>query len=1213
MINPEKKTPTAGFLSREFPVSRRARDRYQFRDSVFAVKENTALGDTRAARSLAFRINQVRRLAGEHKNQISAADVNAMGLIDEISRYVFGLYLEENGRDLVRELDQHLAEAVGQETIDAALEMYIDLFPPTCVYKGEIMKADYLELDDGRELGRHVALEEMLILWLTNMNPANRPLRELCDDSDLAAATRYRDVIGVIRRFFDRKPAFGPDDQVIIEMLRSPAVLYPDSLSAQLDFIRTRWGALLGKFVFRLLRSLDLINEEHTARLAGPGPTHVYRYSRTDGEEERFSPDKDWMPRVVLLAKTTLVWLSQLSRTYGRSIDRLDLIPDEELDRIASWGFTALWLIGIWERSPASKRIKRLCGNPDAEASAYSLLGYEIAESLGGWGALENLRDRCRARGIRLASDMVPNHTGIDSHWVVEHPDWFVQLPHSPFPNYTFTGENLSHNPGLGIYLEDHYYDRSDAAVAFKRVDFGSGEERFIYHGNDGTHMPWNDTAQLDFLKAEVREAVIETILHVARSFPIIRFDAAMTLAKKHIQRLWYPAPGAGGDIPSRSENGLPDDEFNARLPNEFWRDVVDRVAAEVPETLLLAEAFWMMEGYFVRTLGMHRVYNSAFMNMLKAEENAKYRETIKNTLEFDKDILKRFVNFMNNPDEETAIAQFGSGDKYIGVCTMMVTMPGLPMFGHGQIEGFTEKYGMEFSRAYLDETPNAELVERHEAEIFPLLKKRHVFADVERFFLYDLVGDDGSARENVFVYSNSTGTEHALIAYNNAYERAWGWVHTSVEFVEKDSAGGRAHRRDHLGTALGLTDDYRRFCLLREQRTGLWYIRNSHEIFERGFFLNLDGYRSQVFLDIYEVVDTEEAYYARLADSLAGAGTPNIADAVREVAYKPLYDSLFSFANSALIRRLAGIVTEDEQLTRDDEDALVAKYRDFLVVALQHTISDALPDEVAEQFRLLLRGLIAVPLLKLAKPPKELATAFKRALSKFFVKLKEDSAVSYMLATYVLVAPLHTVFCSGDPEGCFASDGITEEWALHTHFARIMPAVPESDPEVWRELFTILIRHGGWFADRDAVKSDRILASSAITRFFSDPTVTSFLAFNRYDGVEWFNKERCSAFLWWMYATSFLSILPRPEAAADVVRTHVCYAMWDAALKGSAYQTERFLTLLSPPITPDDESPAIEAAIAESTDARETGDKRGAKKTQNKKTEARDNRKQQE
>ena len=106
-------------------------------------------------------------------------------------------------------------------------------------------------------------------------------------------------------------------------------------------------------------------------------------------------------------------------------------------------------------------------------------------------------------------------------------------------------------------------------------------------------------------------------------------------------------------------------------MPAEFWREVVDRVAAEVPDTLLLAEAFWMLEGYFVRTLGMHRVYNSAFMHMLRDEDGAGYRKLIKETLEFDPEILKRYVNFMSNPDEKTALEQFGKGDKYFGVATV--------------------------------------------------------------------------------------------------------------------------------------------------------------------------------------------------------------------------------------------------------------------------------------------------------------------------------------------------------------------------------------------------------------------------------------------------------------------------------------------------------------------------------------------------------------
>ena len=152
----------------------------------------------------------------------------------------------------------------------------------------------------------------------------------------------------------------------------------------------------------------------------------------------------------------------------------------------------------------------------------------------------------------------------------------------------------------------------------------------------------------------------------------------------------------------------------------DLGRDLLVRLSLghKREDTLLLAEAFWLMEGYFVRTLGMHRVYNSAFMNMLKEEDNANYRQTLKNVLEFSPAILQRFVNFMNNPDEDTAQAQFGKGDKYFGVAAMLVTMPGLPMFGHGQIEGFAEKYGMEYRRAYHQERPDGWLIDRHEREI---------------------------------------------------------------------------------------------------------------------------------------------------------------------------------------------------------------------------------------------------------------------------------------------------------------------------------------------------------------------------------------------------------------------------------------------------------------------------------------------------------------
>ena len=88
-------------------------------------------------------------------------------------------------------------------------------------------------------------------------------------------------------------------------------------------------------------------------------------------------------------------------------------------------------------------------------------------------------------------------------------------------------------------------------------------------------------------------------------------------------------------------------------------------------------------------------------------------------------------------------------------------------MFGHGQIEGFTEKYGMEFTKAYKNETPDQNLINRHWHDIFPLMKKRYIFANVENFLFYD-VWDNGHVNENIFAYSNSYGNEYSVVFYNN-------------------------------------------------------------------------------------------------------------------------------------------------------------------------------------------------------------------------------------------------------------------------------------------------------------------------------------------------------------------------------------------------------------------------------------------------------------
>jgi hypothetical protein len=321
-----------------------------------------------------------------------------------------------------------------------------------------------------------------------------------------------------------------------------------------------------------------------------------------------------------------------------------------------------------------------------------------------------------------------------------------------------------------------------------------------------------------------------------------------MVLARRHIRRLWYPRPGEGGAIPSRAEHAMSDAEFDALMPGEFWRDVVDRVARDAPGTLLLAEAFWLLEGYFVRTLGMHRVYNSAFMHMLRDEDNAGYRRVMRDTLEFDPGVLGRFVNFLTNPDERPAAEQFGTGDKAFAAATLLATMPGLPMLGHGQVEGYRERYGMEFRAARWDEPVDAAHAAHFDRVIVPLLRRRADFAGTDRFHLYDATAGDGSVAEDVYAYSNEREGRRTLVLVHNRFAEVDVRIDRSVGAATRDGGGHRRRTTTRLARALGVPGDDSTVIRFRDARSGREIRLAAGELRERGLALHLGPYEAVVF-----------------------------------------------------------------------------------------------------------------------------------------------------------------------------------------------------------------------------------------------------------------------------------------------------------------------------------------------------------------------------
>jgi hypothetical protein len=802
---------------------------------------------------------------------------------------------------------------------------------------------------------------------------------------------------------------------------------------------------------------------------------------------------------------------------------------------------------------------------------------------------------------------MVPNHMGIDSRWVVEQPDWFLSRPDSPYPGYAFGGTDLSDDARVGIQIEDHYWDSTDAAVVFRREDRWTGDVRYVYHGNDGTSMPWNDTAQLDYLKPEVREAVIQTILAVARRFPIIRFDAAMTLAKKHVARLWYPEPGQGGAIPSRAESAMTREAFDAAIPEEFWREVVDRVATEVPDTLLLAEAFWLMEGYFVRTLGMHRVYNSAFMHMLRDEKNAEYRLLVKNTLEFDPEILKRYVNFMNNPDEKTAIEQFGTGDKYFGIATVLATMPGLPMFGHGQVEGFAEKYGMEFRRAYWDERPNEGLVARHEWQLFPLLHRRRAFAEVRDFRFYDVVDDAGHVNEDVLAYSNRSGGERSLVVYHNRFASMRGRIRDSVAFAIKDGGGAKHLVRSSLADGLGLSGDPGAVVVFRDALDGMEYIRETPDLRDRGLRVELEAYGARVLLDWREIVGEVAAEYRALAGDLGGAGVPSVEAALAERRLRPLHDAVAILVNDALVRDATeALVAHLAAATRaaaapatlprpapappplgtatggaasgtppaapvpevpaapppPDLDALVDAWRARALDALQAiraVAGPAVPDrdleEHAGRFGVRFRAALAAAL---AAPAADLASGAPRAFVA--AALPPDTATWGALLGWLAADAIAAVL-EPDP-GARGARGWFDRARLGRVFADAYRWRGLDEGAAWWTVETVrhLVARPGATA-LAAPAAER--AGRLVRAWFADDDLGRWLGVNRHEGIAYLNRESFEAALRWMVVLVAVRGAERqgdPALEADLAGAHALALRLASDAEAAGYEVGRLV-----------------------------------------------------
>jgi hypothetical protein len=583
----------------------------------------------------------------------------------------------------------------------------------------------------------------------------------------------------------------------------------------------------------------------------------------------------------------------------------------------------------------------------------------------------------------------------------------------------------------------------------------------------------------------------------------------------------------------------------------------------------------------------MHRVYNSAFMHLLRDEDNAKYRWLMKQTLEFDPEILKRYVNFQNNPDERTAVDQFGKGDKYFGICTVMLTLPGLPMLGHGQIEGFAEKYGMEYQRAYWDEKPDQYLIERHEREIFPLAHKRYLFAGVEHFLLYDFFSLDGGVVEDVYAYSNRYGGERALVIYHHTVADVRGWVRMSAAFSVRTGNGDeRQLAQRSLGEGLDLSSSHDVFYIFRDHVTGLEYLRSGKELVEQGLYVELGAYKCHVFLDFREVRSDAVHQYGNLAGFLAGRGVPSIEEALKELFLQPLHQAFKELLNADLLGRLIGAVGDGSQvdtsegshvdtLESSNVDTSPDKDGDDNVQTFKRSNVQPLLDEVEAKTANLLREIKRftectgdeAPIAREVRDDVATILRLPQLETRFgiepLIALADNNATWGSLFGWAFVHALGKV---GDtPDYAGQSRSWIDEWRLSRIVSGALRDLGADDYAAEQAAMVLkhLTTYQDWFATPESRQPQAL-----IDMLLGDIEIQQLLRVNRYQGVLWFDKGAFEQLLAWLLRVALIAISAsgkRAPAEAEALIAE-CVAITEQlreAAAASGYQVEKLRELV--------------------------------------------------
>lgn len=87
-----------------FHVTKDSRIKYKFEENLFALQGNLLISDFKTARILSDKINVVRRAEGKFELQVTAGQINALGLLHEVFIFLYE-FMKEKIRKVFFEME----------------------------------------------------------------------------------------------------------------------------------------------------------------------------------------------------------------------------------------------------------------------------------------------------------------------------------------------------------------------------------------------------------------------------------------------------------------------------------------------------------------------------------------------------------------------------------------------------------------------------------------------------------------------------------------------------------------------------------------------------------------------------------------------------------------------------------------------------------------------------------------------------------------------------------------------------------------------------------------------------------------------------------------------------------------------------------------------------------------------------------------------------